>query len=196
MMTRLTLSSAPAAEPVSTAEAKTHMRVETSADDTYIATLVVAARRYCEAVQKRAFITQTWKLYLDRFPSVIRIPKPPLQSVSSIAYLDTNGDSQTLSSSIYTVDTDSEPGIVYEAYNQQWPSTRDVEKAITVTFIAGYGDASTDVPAEVKHAIKLLVAHWYEHREAVADGVTPADVPLTVKSLLGISRTFSFGGGA
>lgn len=196
MTTRLTLTSAPAAEPVSTAEAKTHMRVETSDDDTYIGTLITAARRYCEAVQKRAFITQTWKLYLDRFPSVIRVPKPPLQSVSSIAYLDTNGDSQTLSSSVYTVDTDSEPGLIYEGYNQQWPATRDVEKAITVTFLAGYGDASTDVPAEVIHAIKLMVGHWYEHREAVADGVTPAMVPLTVHSLLGISRTFSFGGGA
>lgn len=168
MTFRLTINTVPGAEPISTAEAKTHCRVDGSDDDTYIGTLIVAARRRAEHYLSRALITQTWNMYLDRFPQTIVVPRPPLQS-ATITYVDVDGATQTLATGIYTVDTDAEPGLIYQAYDQDWPSTRDVEKAVKVTFVAGYGAASTDIPQDILHAMKLHIGHLYEHREQVTD---------------------------
>ena len=45
--------------------------------------------------------------------------------------------------------------------------------AFEVAFTAGYGDEASDVPAPIRHALKLLVAHWFEHREPVVVGAAP-----------------------
>lgn len=180
-----------AAEPISTAEAKTHLRVTSSDDDTYIGTLIKVARKNVEQYLSRALITQTWTWKLDAFPSEFEVPYAPLQSVTSIQYLDTGGSSQTLDSSVYTVDANSEPGRIVEAYSQSWPATRDVIDAVTVTYVAGYGDAGSDVPEPIRQAILILVSQWYENREPV----TPVDlreVPISVDYLLSSYRMVSF----
>lgn len=186
MTPRLTLVTAPVAEPVTLAEAKSHLRVEHSDDDQYIDALITVAREWAESFTRRAFITQTWDLVLDHFPHVITVPLPPLQSVTaaSFTHVDTAGTTTQVTSTVYTVDTDSEPGRVYEAYGQSWPSTRDIQNAVRCRFVAGYGDAATDVPAPIRHAIKILVSQWYEHREPVVINMTPATVPMTVHALL------------
>ena len=104
----LTLISAPATTPVSVAEAKTHLHITGSDDDTYIGDLVDVATGYLDGrdgALSRALITQTWDYTLTSFPQEdhIAIPLPPLQSVTSISYYDTNGDSQTFASSKYLV---------------------------------------------------------------------------------------------
>jgi uncharacterized phiE125 gp8 family phage protein len=109
----LKLITAPAAEPVSTSEAKSHLRVDTTADDTYIGTLITVARQNVESHLRRALISQTWEVVLDAFPAgVIRLPKPPLASVTSIKYTDDEGNESTYSSANYVVDSDTEPGRV------------------------------------------------------------------------------------
>jgi len=177
----LTESVAPAAEPFTAAEAKLHLRVDSSDDDTYISALIKAARKKLEADTGRALITQTWKLILDRFPDsddeAILMPKAPLQSVSSITYVDTDGVTQTWDSSEYRVDTDSVPGRITPAYNQSWPTTRSVTGAVTITFVAGYGNSSQNIPDDLRHAMRLLIGHWYENREEVVAGVSIAQVP-------------------
>lgn len=187
-------------EPVTTAEAKTHLRVDNSAEDTYIDTLITAARQHIEEITGRALIKQTWELSLDDFPESvwfespwepwirhgekpILLPRSPLQSVTSITYVDTDGATQTLSASKYRVDSKSEPARVTEAEGEIWPSTDRVTNAVTVTYDAGYGDQAADVPAAFKHAIKLLVGHWFENREAS----TPDSIqklPTAVEALL------------
>lgn len=162
-------TSAPAAEPVSTAEAKTHLRIDHTDEDTYIGTLVTTARLSLEAMTRRAFVTQTRVARYDSFPAVFEHHRSPLQSVSSIAYIDTAGASQTLSASLYSVDTYTEPGRVIPAYGESWPSTRIVMNAVTETYIAGYGAAAA-VPENVKHCIKRLLSHWYEFREPMIVG--------------------------
>lgn len=179
----LTIVTEPTLEPVELADMKSHLSVEVSDDDTMISGFIVAARRWCEHFTRRVFITQTWKLVLDAFPAEFRVPLPPLQSVTSITYIDTGGNAQTLGASVYTVDIDSEPGRIVEAYQQSWPSTRDVINAVTVTFKAGYGDAVTKMPEEVKLAIKMLVGHYYENREAFV-AAPLRTVPMASESLL------------
>ena len=181
--------SAPSSEPLTTAELKLHLRVDHSDEDTYIDALGTAARRFCERATRRKFVTQTWDLMYDRFPSggVFVLPDfSPLQSVSSITYTDTDGNTgQTVSSSDYTVDTSIEPPRIHEAYGASWPATRDIPNAVSVRVVAGYGDPE-DVPETIKAAIKLLVGHWYENREGVTVEGTPREVPVAVSSLLGI----------
>ena len=178
----LKLLTAPTAEPVDLAAAKQHMSVEISDDDTMITNFITAARLWCEHFTRRAFVTQTWTLKLDKFPTEFRVLLPPLQSVTSIQYIDVDGATQTLATSEYTVDSDSEPGRIVEAFEKAWPSTRDVINAVTLTFVAGYGNAST-VPEEVKLAIKMLVGHWYENRESFAL-MAPREVPMATEHLL------------
>jgi uncharacterized phiE125 gp8 family phage protein len=170
---KLDLVTAPAAEPISTAVAKAHLRVDFATDDTLIDSLVVAARQYVEQITGRALITQTWDLFLEGFMGQeIHIPNAPLQSVTSVKYIDTGGSEQTFSSDNYTVFTySSHPGEVALNYNETWPATRRVENAVTVQFKAGYGDAGSNVPQPILQAMLLLVGHWYENRESTVAGM-------------------------
>jgi uncharacterized phiE125 gp8 family phage protein len=130
--------------------------------DPVLTAMVAAARQHMENILRRALITQTWKLYLNKFESEIEIPRAPLISVSSIKHFDTGGTEQTLAASVYTVDTDSEPGRIYLAPDQSWPDTDGREKAITITFVAGYGAAGSFVPAGIINALKLQLEILYD----------------------------------
>lgn len=191
----LTRTVAPAVEPVSVAEFETHSRTDSGEDDSYLSALIAAARDLCERTTGRAFINQTWALKLDYFrdpwtlsSAAIHLPRPPLSSVTSITYVDTEGVTQTLDASYYDVDTASDPGRVLLGYNDTWPSTRTIPQAVTITYVAGYGAASASVPDIYRQAIKLLAAHWYENREQVIVGGTPAEMPWAVRELLAVDR--------
>lgn len=189
----LNLVTAPTIEPITTAEAKTHLQVTLSSDDLYIDTLVAAARSYVENYTGRVLVTQTWDLFLDNFRSVIEIPKPPLSSVTSVKYTDGAGVQQTLATSIYTVDTNSTPGRVFRAYSQVWPTTQDIRNNVEIRFVAGYGNAST-VPDLIKHAIKLMISHYYDQREPTAP-IVISKVPLSIENILNQFVVQTFGAG-
>lgn len=179
----LTLSAAPSSDPVSVSEAKAHLRVEHSSDDTLIGGLITAAREYVESHYSRTLVTSTWALTLPEFPTwEVRLPRGPLQSVASVAYVDAAGDAQTLAAARYLVDATADPGTLTPAWGYAWPATRAQEKAVTITYLAGYGTAA-NVPGRVKLAVKMLVSHWYENRDA-AGAVTLSAAPLGVDSLL------------
>jgi uncharacterized phiE125 gp8 family phage protein len=176
-----TLVTAPTSEPITTQEAKDHLRITTTDDDTLISAMIVAVREYVENVTSRALITQTWDIFYDQFAEV-ELPKPPLQSITTIKYIDTDGVQQTVSASVYTVDTDSDPGRVYLAYNQSWPGIRGINHAVEIRIVAGYGTASA-VPQPIKHAMLLMIGHLYENREATAP-LTISEIPMAVDALL------------
>jgi uncharacterized phiE125 gp8 family phage protein len=176
--------------PLTTAAMKLHLRVDHDDDDDLIDQLILAATAWCEEFQGRTYVNRSRTMVLDRFESVIRPPYPPLVSVDSIQYVDTAGSTQTLDASYYRVDTTNEPGRITEAYSMSWPSIRAVTNAVTITYTAGYG-AAADVPDQVKAAIKLLVGHWYEHREAAAE-INLNTAPLAVEDLLWNDRIYNF----
>lgn len=183
----LTRTVAPTAEPVSLAEAKNHLRVDTdlTADDSLIGVLIQAARERVESWLGQALITQTWQLTLDAFPVwELELPRPPLIAVSSVQYVDGNGTTQTLSSTLYRVDSASRPARIEPAYGQIWPSTRDVSNAAIVTYTAGYGAAGSAVPAAIRQAMLLAIGHWYRNREEVVTGTIATKLPETVEVLL------------
>lgn len=163
----LTQTVAPSVEPVTVAEAKAQANVYFAEDDSFIEALITAARERTEANTWRQLVHATYELRLRHFPDAewIEIPCPPLSSITSIEYVDTNGDTQTISTDIYSVDSVSEPGRVILKYGKQWPSTRDEENAVVITFVAGYSADATDVPQVAKQSILMRVATWYEFRE-------------------------------
>jgi len=182
-------TSAPAGTPVTAAEVKSQSRIDTSADDSLIDRLINAAVSFIEGPNGIGvcLVEQTWELALDRFPLIIELPLFPVISVESVKYIDEDGTEQTLASSVYRVDTHSNPARVSLAWNQTWPSARLVSNAVKVSFKAGHapdsGDYTANVPDDLRHAVILLVAHWYEHREAVSDQ-SMSQVPMAAKAIL------------
>jgi len=174
----LKMITAPAEEPVSLDEVKTYLRIDGTDFDMLLAGLIRAAREYCENFQNRAFVTQTWELTLDDWPRFpLKLPKPPLQSVSSFIYTDKDGAATMWDESNYIVDSDSEPGRIVLAYNVSLPSvTLQPVNGIRIRFTAGYGTAAA-VPENVKQAMMIFVASRFENPEK-------NDVPDVVHSLL------------
>lgn len=165
----LTITIAPTAEPVSLDEVVAHCRIESAEENSLLLSLIVAARRLAEQQTGRALVTQTWKQTLDAFPAAeIALAMPPLRSVTSIKYYDTDGVLQTLGSSAYTVHPSGLVGLVAPAYGTSWPDTRARIDAVEIVFEAGYGSAAA-VPQEIKQWMLLHIANWYENRESAGE---------------------------
>lgn len=189
----MTLITPPAAEPVSLDEAKAHMRIDIDDDDALVAAMVTAARQWCESFRRQSFVTQTWALTVDAWPDEdgFALRHSPIQSVTSVVYVDDAGDSATVDAADYVVDALGEPGRVVLAASASWPSaTLRVINGVTVTYVTGYGDADA-VPVVIKQAILLLAAHLYENREQSTD-VLLREIPFGVKALLWPERVFTF----
>jgi len=184
----LSIATQPTAEPLTVAEAKAHLRVDISDDDTLIGDYISAARQYAEGVTRRAFVEQTWDFTLDRFPvGAIRLPIQPVSSVTYVQYVDTAGATQTFTEGTspdvtkYDVFTDGPRTTIVPKYNLTWPDTRDHPNVVTVRFVAGY----STFPEDLKQALKLLVGHQYENREEVIFGFsTVQSLPLGVQAYL------------
>ena len=167
----LKIQTAPSSEPVTTAEVKSQSRIDGTDEDTLLARLITVSRVDVEKLTGRALISQTWDVKYDNFPSggnPIYLPNPPLQSITSITYVDNAGATQTWASSNYTVDADSDIGRVFPAFDKSYPTVRNQRNAVTIRFVSGYGSSTSDVPEPIRHAILLIVAELFERRE---DGV-------------------------
>lgn len=168
-------TSAPVVEPVSLAEAKSHCRVDTTNDDSLLASLITTARELVEDYLDRSLVTQRLVMTLDQFPTEIELPRPPMSgsgttTAVTVTYtVSAEGQTATLEATRYRVDRDSTPGVIRNLYGQSWPGNRDDQNSVTVTWWAGYG-SSADVPQRVKSAILMTVLELYEKR---SDGQMP-----------------------
>ncbi len=156
------LSTGPQREPVTLEDVKTHLRIETDDHDGALTQLITAGRQYVETMTGRALITQTWKFYADRFRYEFRLPKPPLQSVTSVQYKDAADALQTLAASNYVVDTIDQPARLHQNATGTYPDTSNNPNAVIVTFVAGYGDEPEDVPGALRRAILLHIEALFD----------------------------------
>jgi len=181
----LVITAAPAAEPISVAEAKAHLRIDADDEDALIASLIVAGRTLIERNLGLALVTQGWSYFLDHWPErgCISLPLTPVQAVSAVTVYDEDGGASVLDASSYAVDVLSAPARLTLTSATPSVGTR-LFNAFEVAFTAGYGDAASDVPQPVRQAVLLLVAHWFEHREPVEFGAGPQQVPAIVAGLL------------
>lgn len=183
------VSVAPTQEPLSLAEARAHLRVDSYDDDGIIAGLILAAREYCEQITGRVLCTQTLVLTMDGFPRCqpILLPRGPIQSITTVKYINASGVQTTWSGSEWQADLYSNPPRIEPAYGLSWPDARLVYGAVEVTFVAGYGGPEL-VPQSFLQAMRLLLGHWYENREAVTIGSITSELDFTVKALLAPHR--------
>lgn len=211
----LDLVTAPATAIMTTATAKDYLRVTTSADDTLIDSLIVAARQSIEEFLERSLITQTWDMFLDHFPngridqwwngvregdlrsitsasSVIEIPRAPLQSVTSVKTHDQTNTEATFSSSNYFVHTQGTPGRIILNSGNTWPTDLRDHAAVEIRFVAGYGDASTDIPDTILTAAKIIIMSLYENRGDCDDDSKPT-IPKSARILLQPYKVMSLG---
>jgi len=176
----------PVAEPVTLDEVKANTRVDTADADTRLATLIEVARDNVERITERALLTQTWERRLDCFPRApagICLERPPLQSVTSLTYIDPDGVEQTLDPSKYTVNTFDEPGRVYPAFGEVWPETRDEPDAVRVVYVAGWTEAAK-VPGSIRESIIRLASLWFDENAPVVVGTSVSALPHDVDELL------------
>lgn len=124
-----------------------------------------AAEDAVEKELRRALAQQTWVLRLAAFPCFwLKLPRPPLKTLTSVQYVDPNGSLLTLDPSKYVVDSSAEPARLYPAYGLDWPDTRWQPDAVRVTYDAGGADYQS-IPALIRVAIKMTAAGMYENRE-------------------------------
>lgn len=169
---------APGVEPLEPAKLKGPLRIDYTDDDIELDDLIVEARQWAESELGRVLITQTVTEKFVSLGDTLELRWPPVQSVTSVAYIDTNGDSQNLSTSIYELGHHLGIGRVRLKYSQVWPATRDQDDAVTVTYKTGYGDAATDVPRAIRNAMILYCQYRY-------DGSIDEQLLITAKRLLG-----------
>ena len=181
----LILTSGPALEPVSLAEAKAHLRVDHVDEDVLIGSLITAARIHLETMLGLAFISQQWNLVLDRWPDGSNLPLPlsPVQSITGITIYDNNDTTSVITPSSYALDAMSQPARLIWRGSLVQPLVGRSYNGIEISFIAGFGANATDVPQPLRQAILLLVAHWYEHREPVGLANEVKEIPQMVLML-------------
>jgi len=184
---KLRLSSAPTLTPVSVAEAKVHLRIDSSFtdDDTYIGTLIDVATLAAENFTNLAIMEQTFVLDIDAFPDYFNLLKGTLRTltVNSITYKDASNASQTLAASNYVADGSIKPARIYYTPDASIPSTFEIPNAVNVTFTLGF-TAASQVPAPIKQAILLTIGRYYEIRQDVVTGTIATSIPKTVEFLL------------
>lgn len=178
---------APAAFPVTLADAKAHLRVDHSDSDAMITAYLEAATVHLDGyggVLGRALINQEWRQDFDGFCRILRLPLPNV-SAAAVTYDDADGVEQTVSSGSFRILSDHLSSYVAASLDTVWPSARLDAGSVRVTFTAGYGAAPADVPASLRSAILLMVGDLYENRATVSErGSGRIDMSTTVNALI------------
>lgn len=181
----LALMSGPGQEAVSVSEAKAHLRLDGNAEDLLVASLIVTSRLHVEAALGLALIAQSWRMTLDRWPEggEVRFPIRPISAIASVTVRAGDGTPTTIAPEDYLLDGHAlRPRLIVREGRRPIPGLP--VNGIEIVFGAGLGDAAEDVPQPIRHAILLLVAHWYEHRDPLEIGSAAAAIPPAVSDLL------------
>jgi uncharacterized phiE125 gp8 family phage protein len=187
-------ASSPAVEPISLAEAKAHLRITHTDEDSLITSLIVAARNYVEGLANRPLVQRTYTLKLDRFPMhyEIILPAGKVSAVSSITYVETAGTTQTLSANAYTLEAQRLPSsiVINPSTSSAWPTARFYAgiSSVTISYTAGYGATASTIPQALRQAVLMAVGYWYDIARETGSEVNLSEVPHGVEAL---ARMFS-----
>lgn len=168
-------------EVLSLTDVKTHLRITGTDDDDAIRMFIAAIRRKTETYLNKTLVTSTWEYKLDSFTDEILLPMSPVQSISSVAYIDTDGNSQTFADIQY-----DKSGRLKPSYSNVWPSTRDQYDAVTITYIAGQTHAG-NVQEDIKLAMLLWIGACDVNRENI-DYSNIVEIPNSAKDILNMYR--------
>jgi uncharacterized phiE125 gp8 family phage protein len=186
------LLAGPAAEPVTLAEAKQFLRVEHDDDDDIIAALIAGSRIHVETQTRRALITQNWRLTRDVWPATgwVALLPVPVKALDAVRVSRSDGTTLTLDVASFALDKSDAPARLSFVHGVP-PAPGRAAAGIEIDITCGYGDTSTNVPEPLRHAIRLLVAHWYENRGIVAAGGEVAVLPQSAAALIAPYRVLA-----
>lgn len=187
MTVTYTRTAAPTVEPVSLEWARDNLRLTDDIEDLLLAQRIMTAGEMVEEMMGKQLITQTWQRVSPGASDRIEIAKTPVQSISSISYQDQDDATQTLTVSDFYLYASEDRAYLEPKSTAQWPVFYDREDSLTITFVAGFGDAESDVPETAKQAILLLCSHWFENRQVMTDA-RMMPMPFGVESLVGMRR--------
>jgi uncharacterized phiE125 gp8 family phage protein len=176
----LTLTTPPALEPLTLAEAKLHLRLDDGADDDALASLIAAARIHIERSHGLILIAQAWRLYLDDWPRApdIALPLWPVSAVAAVKLLGEEGEAFLIDEAHYVTETGERPARIIRRTDRQWPKPAKAHSGIAVEFTAGFGETPADVPAPIREALKLWLGFLYEHGGGEAPAAGPASATM------------------
>lgn len=168
-------TTAPTSEPVTLADAKNHLRIDSDIvnDDALITLLITAARKYGEMLTGRSWMTQSWRLQLDGFyqspdcSQVIELDRGIVQSVDSITYLDTSSVQQSMDLTLLAKDLVSVPARISPKFGTVWPIAPPQIGAVQINYTAGYGNTVGSVPEGIRQWMLVRITSLYQHREEV-----------------------------
>lgn len=167
---KLKLITAPTALPVTLLEAQGFFRVIGSEYDADINRALSTATAKAEQITNRQLKTATYAGYLDAFKSSVVLPKPPLQTVVKVEYMDKDGVKQPFTD--YYVDDVAVPS---KLFFNSFPS--DVKDGgvnnVMITFDCGYAE----VPEAIKSWILTYALTLFENREQLVVGTIVSDEP-------------------
>ena len=182
-MRNFTIITPASLTPVSLTEVKAHLKVDTTADDTLITNLIVAATQSCEIYTNRFFIETEIKQYSDSWKETSTLYKSVVESISLVQYYDSDNTLRTLDPADYYLDKISKPARFRSAFNKSFPNIASRINAIEITYKVGERFPA-DVEDGVKQAILLTIGNWYANRESVITGRTATELPLSSQYLL------------
>lgn len=177
-------TTAPVREPMRLDTLRQFLRIDGEDHDQNLLALLAGARSIIESRTGLRLFTQTVKLRTCGFANVMRLPISPVQSITSVKYLDSDGVQQTLSDSVYETVLYGNRNEICLISGQSWPSTFTSPQAVEITAVVGFGDV-TDLPPDIQMALFLTVSHLFDNQAA-------EQLPPVIDTLLANRKRYSF----
>jgi uncharacterized phiE125 gp8 family phage protein len=191
--TALRRVTAPATTPIGVGDAKAQCRVDGSDEDLYLTDLIESAVALVDAqgMLGRCMINQTWAEYFPNAPGEVRLTLGPFVSLTSVQYYDDTGVLQTATASDFETILKGDHVILRPKDGKTWPEADQRADAYKITYVAGFGTSATDVPAGLRHALRLMVSHWYQNREPAGQAMSA--IPYMVEDIINAERVSWYG---
>tara|TARA_Y100000310_G_scaffold318172_1_gene371904 strand:- start:47 stop:640 length:594 start_codon:yes stop_codon:yes gene_type:complete len=177
---------------VSVDDCKLDLRIESSftLDDDLILSYINASSKLASEITGRKLISETIKYSIESAESNggVTLPFNPVSSVTEIQYFDTDNVSQALDVNDFYLYNFDDKSVLCPKEGIVWPTVNDRRDAINITFVAGYGLNSSDIPVTITRAIRLLVTHYYENRNNSVLGMSVTEIPFSIETLLNTER--------
>lgn len=165
------LLAGPSAEPLTLAEAKTFLRVDHDAEDVLIGALITSARATVEALTRRVLIDQSWRIVRDAWPlsGLITAPVNPLREVTGAHVIDAAGAEVAVPPGAFICDSARLPGLI-RVDRGLVPAPGRTLAGIAIDVVSGHGADADHVPSPLIEAVRVVLAHFYEHRDIAGPG--------------------------